>query len=1001
MTAIFWGNLQGVDDQATAIQTVGLEPIVVTLQVSGAQLTEGPIPEVPLNPFEGYDGESSVLPPLQLGAVLDGEGTERPDAVVRPPFVGDVILAQEGEDGQLEQVHFKNMFFTEYRVVGGVGAGFDPPTYEYVLESVARYWDAYGEVTAKWNVRLRGRRYLSDTAVRYDRSTLREDASGRRPHTLREICQDLADRLPGKPQIRRWPLNAEPELPIEVRAWAARPKPALKKILDTLRLVPVHERDGSLSVYKVGEGTVGERSDQRGGNNQLQHFPESGNGAWEGLVDSTRNFYARRADAGNPSQVLVVGGKTVFTVRIDYWIPVLVLDVVDQQTGEPTRLVLDVTRQNLIDALSLPEDVADDLVFNLPLTTAAEQKLLATVPAQSASLLRRQLGRFYRCPTRAKHYLPILPRAERYASGARMPPLCEAFSYTAAKVDIRHELLDLLVPDDRRTPDEIQFQALGERVAELENRLKALDWITLEGLQAALGALGGEIQLILDLRTAAVDLGSGKVFDDQGFLDAADPSAFAPEQIEESLKAFARKAVLGATGPLAFKIDDMVGDLQGYFQESVLVAKLTAEGNGFGVSFERVPGASYDAARPTYKQALVPGRFENPILQVALPNASPQQIINGWGDLATLGQSMERLGVQVAGEFFGIDLIDTSEAAIAAVRQELDQTKKARADLLKKIDPKRALQEQITQLEAQLNAAREQTGVENKALLEQIQDLREQLTGLAVFGVGSEILSGPGADKIPEELKKPYIVTQLVNQRRRPTDVRIVDADQGLIEVRGPLPCWLASQQVDKASDTFAILMPVALTFGSHNSAPVEELSEEAQADLFEGTYLEAGVTAARDLDLDQFVYDLGDLVPGTPGEHQIRFGFDPRDPDEGVQDLDPAEAYLIQAPELQLLMPLGDIVGNVSDLREVAQEVAQGAMFTPNGALDGGSIAVHGAHRVNPNGRISGVRWNMNLKGCGFTTEVSFDAPEAPLTGVVRPLPEGGFYSFTFGQAE
>jgi hypothetical protein len=107
-------------------------------------------------------------------------------------------------------------------------------------------------------------------------------------------------------------------------------------------------------------------------------------------------------------------------------------------------------------------------------------KLFPDVDPATLDMIGSQLLRLYRLPTKYRGLLPLLDRAERTPLGVRLPPVCEAFSFSSRRViddPLRSPLLQAR-EDKKRHMNEI-----AETIKGYQAQMERLKIVTLETLR--------------------------------------------------------------------------------------------------------------------------------------------------------------------------------------------------------------------------------------------------------------------------------------------------------------------------------------------------------------------------------------------------------------------------------------------------------------------------------------------------------------------------------------
>lgn len=981
----------------------GLEAATAVVTVPRRFFTLSLAPEVPPDPFRLRE---LVLPSDELVRMHE-PAPVRFAPIGRPPYVGDLVVAQGAVGAPLRTFVARQMYLADSRIVDPQNRaeedGSGGPLVELTLASIVRFWQDYGEITRSWNAGLAKSqavvvgpdgqpRVRPDDRV-YVAQTARE--RGTRPVPLHQIVQDLLRALPGKLPLVAWPFAAEDEEQVyEVHAWGASPKVVLAAVLDAAQLVIDVGEDLNVRAFRVGAGDVGERA----GGGLAAHDPQTGEGAWAGAITADGDRYTRRP-SHRPREVVVIGDRTVYEVAVEGLTPVLCVDA-ERPDGPPRRLVVEVTPDNMQafargtllsgnttepgailrttpsekdrlrmilglavpqvqDAreLELPEGAqvgpdaqalpADDghLWQRLPL--ASEDTWAASLPYLSERVrttLRDQLWRYYQVPETHRRLLPILNRAARDYKGDRLPPKCEAFGYRAVSVR---------VPVRREADAEARPNASGT-----PNELRLQQVSRLESIQSNIAWCEAQLKYLEGSSLAEVH-------------------------------------------------DGLIRGIQG----------------GWAYLFGASTKAELDADMKALEAALEPT-----LDKWARKGSSWYQALAGGAEHFGFG-SLSVFLKSMAG--------DTQEQA-GVMRQSLEQAlRDLRAEerrLIGELNPRLAKETELGQVEAQIATAYAGGGVPSIELQNRRDELRAEIRELANK---KEEDVAQGKDRHPDEPEWQEVILH-VPLARHEVPFRVVDEALGIIEVLSDsLPGWLADALTPDPKGTWFIPMPVKLTFGSWNRLDLEGRSGGVRGNGYVETSLRM---LARDFSgVAPFVADLGDRLPATQGEEQIRFTFtredqesgrapvgefpwrilydDPENPlrrlvllppanREATRDLirrlsDPSSLTTDEISNRQQraleLLPTTFAFDNWEELLARARPVAKAALAPPD-ELDSGSLVVVGPRAAALSGRVSAMEIRLRDVSEGFETEVSFASDAAPLPGVEGPVRQEGPVRLMFG---
>ena len=1024
-TGVWWANLHAVasDEQSGlagfhVVRTVGTDHDVCSVVVTedAWEQLRGKIPP----------GRYRGLPsPDQSPVLLNRIGEERPlepparAAVI--PVVGDLLLVQErdvpGFAAERREVRVKDLFLLEVRPLDS----FEPRLVELVLVDARAFYRTHGEITGRWNVPGPG---PGGRDARWPQAKLSE--------ILARVCE----RLPGSPRLVRCPdvESALGQVPPHVECWGANPRDVLERLLEAYGLVWSLDLGGTCSIYWRGEGGVGEHSNGApAGPNPQTYDPHARLGAWDGAV--REDTYSRRIPPSVPDEVLVVGGPSIFTVAIDYLVPVVPVQSLDPRSGEPYTRWVEVELGEIDRLLGIeppPEGEAPLSTFaqgelhgrpafydtstgqfvpssvveasrvqgpaqgvtaawllNLPLSQHTDDASNFRPPiAGSADLpeartpsppalvldralvdnLRKNLLRFWKIPSKFRHLLPVLDRAESFANGGPLKPVLEVYTWGQQEVDVTRQ-----VQDQEQAANEIlrgEWQALTDKIAAIDARLRQIEILSLEEVANYYGAL-----LQGDFKT-----GEGNQFRATPKIFAADPDR--------------AHGVLAQAGVLPTDVEQaVVNDGIGF-----VLRKITLDAGEALRLLNEVKDPATGENRPDVLEFLEGRDFQEATAEALLPFfnlgsahhtntarvALARGEVNGDQVLSSIWRAGKRWLRQSLGVSSAFDATDVQVEALMKQREEL--VKQAIA-LEEKFNPVVALLRQKRELEGQIRDEEATTRV--RAL-----ELRAKLT--AVERRTEEVRAKQRA-----EAQQRIIALQAVNLPRKEVPCRVTDPDQGVFEIDEPAG-WV-SDLSQPLSQALLIPMPVRAIFGTTaepSFPPASELEARAENELNEFVR-GAFEMLASDQQLAAFAASTGHLLPEVAGS-QLRMGFTAENL-TGTAAVSPG-AYRILAPELRLRVGLGGPT-NLPELIRRARAWAESVMNLPGfrgsslvpargpQVLEAGTILVEGPRGVNPNGRISAVEWTPGGRGqgedgAGIDTRVSFDSPTDPLPGVDHPGP-------------
>lgn len=943
--------------------------------------------------------------------------------VERPPYMGDLLVVQG--DGSEQRIVRARALYRDQVLVAT--PGLEDPLVVVTFSDIRKWWENYGEVTRDWNRRTGPGRVLSKgfgyqvrilasavgnhTQTRFSpiqgwwADTVQPDGT---PVSLRDIAQFLLLKLPGKLRIVRWPEGVgEGENAPEVRCWAARPKEVLRGLLDAFRLSLDIGPDLRARIYGPGEGSIGELPD--GGPENLSSWdPESGDGPWASRITADGNRYARRP-TGAPTQVVVVGDRTVYDVQQDFCTPVLCYPL--EREGEPPEtVVLEVTPRSLAAlarGVAQPEQIEhfdpDGPILTDPVERAAVNVLMgADAPPIPDVVETANLSERNRAHTATRDLSGLTAEEQQAAkrdvgfSGAQ-----PAEPARATQADpFAWQRLPLL--DDDAFETAYEWMPLGVRKLLREQLWRYWQVPTRRLcplLKRAERTLAGER---LEVQVEAFTFRPVRF---QRLLpkDTAEADAKREAQLRVLKwildgKARMEEALERLRGPTATELAVTVMTRLPFYTPLGLGA-IGVVSRQWPFAGEGSTPAAQIVGEEGYRRAMdalhVHGRkwslYFMPLARVA-------------GVDGKLAEVMESLGK---------DIPETREARVDALEKGVATYTDAAERLFAELEPRAALVKRIQVVEAKIAAARAASGEDPPGLVAERTDLSDKLASL----VQSE------KDRRRAEARPNYEPrTRHENLSRVPVTARVVDAELGIIEILSALPPgWIADTSVEDAAQSYLIPMPVRVTFGSWNQRDFEGRGEDRSgvATLTGGVgdfgpgrrvpvrdphqpnpYMEAAAQMLAGLpdDARAFVGQLGHVVPAEngqpvagPGQYRLELSREGAD----------AEQYqwlvvMEESPPFRELVRL-DGSSNRAELDARARPIAQALLDTPD-ETDAGSLTLAHPVSVGTNGRISAVEVRLVDAGAGFVTEVSFDGDEAPLPGIVGRSSEGGPVRLTFG---
>lgn len=981
----YWGGFPCSLDRRSPpryVRARGLDASVSTVSFPATMFTERMLPRFDAARF-------AARTPDDISAHLRVLNETKPTSFVgssRPPYVGDLVFAQARADGKPpREARARSLFFVEARSIDPES---NTPLVEITLADVRRFWDDFGEITRSWNVPRPGG-FVAHTAKE----------RGAEPTPLIEVVQALLTALPGGLVISAWPEDLE-EAVVDVRAWGGRPREALDDLLQAFRLELDPGPNMAARIFRAGEGKIGELSPGATGDNDLEHDPTvgigGGLGVWTGAVTGDGNAYYQRPAHENPTEVLVVGGRTVLDASIDFMTPVLPYQAADPLTRSPVEHVIEATPQNLTDFVlnKLPGLQAEPDGEELLTGTLGGQARLdalrkdvkpapATTPAPRSRAIAAQLAG------------SILDTLDGFRDQSIVSTLPSQPQIKKAPGLVGSSLGDFLIGEGGVlfSPEQPEGTVL---VTHLWQRLPGLDaqeWpLELaeipEEKRASLKKLWHVYQVpdqwrrLLRIRKRAEVDAKGR-------------------RLAPMCEAFGfRKTRVTITNPA---IEEHYKDQAAEIQARALLAKAYEEKAGEAerlrreIDKVRLPTAAEIRLLDTRDESNLklvgaalgipdPDNFPDPIhgfkkTEGIFPS-NPDQ-----GQADTINRLFDRVAGDVLAEL-GLQGLDPEAASSAAreegLRKELAKVETEMLELERKINPLSAAWKDMGALEAEAEQQRQSAGKVSGETTTKLAAKQAEIDKLNLARLAA-----------PPYIAPTIEVTRLKNLGRRRVEFRILDAERGLIELQ-ELPCWVADENVSSLDQTWVIPMPVRLTFGTVNSLDVEDRSVDEGP--IPGYYMGVvGRALRKSPQLAALVGVTGSRIPRVPGDGQLRFAFS-REDRSGAAAVGPYPYLVtIDDPDFRELVRLtGE--SNRPALLAQAGAIADALLDRPDD-VDAGHLDVIEPREIALNGRISATSIAPSSKGGGFVTTVSFDSEPAPLGDLVEGLKRArGGLSFVFG---
>lgn len=900
----------------------GVEASVSSVSFRRSVFSESLLPKIEAARFNPRPAD----PPAAALELLHSLTPQDDPGGARPGYRGDLVFAQtfDGTTDQKRVETFRDLYYVEHQVLD---ADSDDPLIEITLADVRRFWEDYGEITAQWNVEKPGGLAAKGSKGREIGAT-----------PLREIMQTLLNALPGKLQISVWPeATAIPDRVVEVRCWGASPKEALKKILEVYRLEFDPGPDLRARFYVAGTGKIGELSLGSTGDNDLEHNPDSpAGGPWAENFTADGNAYTKRPAHENPTEVVVVGARTVYDVQIDWLTPVLVYETLDPATGSPVEHVVEATPVNLTDFVQkkLPGQRRDaGLEEDFPVA-----QLIGMGGQARADALRVAVEPL------SKEPWPGADRATRIALGEELPELqLVARALRGGEVT---QAVDRLkagptppVPDPASSfssPVQPQGTLLTPDLWQRLPGLDAKDWpLALKEIseedRRALRKLWRVYQVPKSLRRL-LPIRKRAEIDHKGKRVAAMVEAFGFTSVKVRITdedEIARRELIADRDEETGEVLKIIETETQRFEKEKDAADRAAYEEMCG-EIERLRKEIDKIRRPTAGELLLLANDEDEAIESGANIA--EQVLNPVGPTARflakvdesddglstvvpgqgaeapkkperadlsnadrdandltagrmrrlLGDFLNGIGINVlGGEDVGLDGGTSNADARATAGVDLE----AREERLTKMIA--TLEQKKLEIEEKINPTLFANHKLGEALLQAGQE--RQAAGFVSGSTQQEIERRQAVVnklqaklkedqetgvKVPFEETVPMIeVSRFVNLGRRRVDFRVIDAERGLIEV-SDLPGWVADEDVTSLDQTTFLPMPVRLTCGTSNTVDVDEST--VNEDQVPGWYMQQIAKALR-AQPDAFlrlVRQVGHRLPVAVGDGQARYTF-------------------------------------------------------------------------------------------------------------------------------
>jgi hypothetical protein len=935
---IYWGELVACPEGFSATKAIGWDPAVVTIVVTRDHAADWLLKQSPER-FKDLEQRRGVEAP-QIAAALTESVPRRLVALSALPYRADLVVRLLTPDGPATW-GMRDLFLVEARVVD---AQAKPDLIELVLSDVMRWWEHYGCVPAildEVNI-LQG--YASDGTPVYLPRSLKQDGSARRPWKLREVLQLLLEQLPGQPRILEFPEFLDGLAP-PMRAFGAEPLQVLKKLAARATLAFAFAFDGTCGFWPRGIGLIGECENGIGARNGKEHNPERNYGCWQDQVPDADNKFSRRLPIDAPDEVLVVLPPPIWTVTVDYLEPVLPIEEIAADGGPPTHRAIEVKPDLLKTLTGVPtggasggpvvtseggteDDLSAVVLLRGPLLSSEKWPAsIDGVPDKVQDLIRERLWRWLRLPERYDHLGPLLDRAETDSAGKRWPIVVEAFGWRSFRGTIEKDKVPDLTPDETNEIEK-QIHVLELDLARLRLRRRALEQVKAIDIVAAWDEIQRDIPAVR------------KLFDE--WQREHGPSTFDP----------------GEPSPGPFDFSPVAS---AYSHPRRNAADLTA--------------ASVQGAQPT---ALSP-RTIGDLIDIGL---SSQQ-------LALVLQKLGRQAPRALAELLQVpnaDLLDPALKDLAVVVEDEKRVVEERAELLKKVDPAKALEEELArEVEKLQTEIRATGGFASSTTSTRIQQLQDEIFAIR--------------HGTKWRAKRTVEVTMHMNLGRRAVPFSIHPGR--LIEISEP-GGWLLDPTVSDAGDTLIMPLPSRITFGTYNLPRLGGPPDLPNGKVTDNVFIQSGVDVlTSEAELQAFAKDFGHYLPKDVSTGPIRLTFSAKDKTSGKAEVGPHPYRVtLDGPEWQTLYGLpkqgGDGVRGVNTLI-IEKAAAIAADLMAGQVLAAGSFRVFGARYVVCNGQISAVRWASDKTGHVDTT-VFCDAAQEPIPGLERPAEKVDAKPLKFG---
>jgi hypothetical protein len=717
----------------------------------------------------------------------------------------------------------------------------------------------------------------------------------------------------------------------ELRTGGASPLEVAQAVVAELDAVFALNLDGSCAIYSRGSGPVGETPNGRGPYNTELYDPGMRKGVWDrGAIPAGGDLYHLRPAVDQADEVVVVGPRPIYSTRLDYLEPVVPLELPARDGGPPVSVTLPVT-----------PDLLDRIAALLGPDRKAKEDAQAIADRGEAD----PNGFTF------KFSLNVVLPGRPGPAGLSAPS--QLLTLDTTNGDLRRKLL-LMAPffgDGWPAPffdvPEPIRQQLTERLWRFF-RIPDRYWRRFGPIldRAERDARGGRLPPLVEafgfrpIRVAGVE-------------DEA-PEGVTPDQRTEAEVQFAF-----VCGELELVVAELnkIATVETFAQLKAFADRELAH-----ASAKQAPGATHGAA--------------------AAPQAAADASAKPTPDLHAVVEAVKRGAVVSMAAVLGLknpeDLDPTARKVEDLTRRRAD-LERQREQLREKIDPAAAARRKLLAATKAYTAAIAASGVPSLPLLAAVQAAQAELT--------AAVAAGP-----PAVAKRAVQLLQHYNGPRVPVAATILE-DGRTVELEEPA-VWLADPRVSDPSETWAVPMPVAITFGSWNREDQLPAPALPAGTFTDNELLQASLELiAAGGPLAVFNTSLGHVLPLKPSPGAIRFTYSRAERKSGKARIGRHPRRIVRGAELQVYYPLPrstDRSGadNFAEALSRATALAD-ALFVAR-ERESGTVTVLGPRPVNVNGRIASVRWVGDEAGNVDTVVFFGNAPDEDLEPETIDLPPG-----------